>query len=329
MVFRALLYPSLSANGVVSGFLPVLSGVPQGSILGPLLFSLFINDLCEAIRTSKYHMYADDVQLYSGDKYENISQCIDRLNEDLAAVQRWSLENGLLLNNAKTQAMIICRDHSRLPSPVPNLQLSGCNIPYSSSLKNLGLIIDNRFSWHAQASSVRRSVGFVLSRLWHFSDVTPLATRRRLVQSLIVPLLLYCDVIYSQTSAEVTRLLNVAFNSYARYVYKIPRYQSVSSFSRGILGVSLNTFYDLRKTMLMHRILTTQSPSYLFERLEPARSPRTMNLIIPSFNTTHRSNSFFVQGAGKWNDVPPVIKRKHSPVAFRESYLSHFGRTVD
>jgi hypothetical protein len=64
-----------------------------------------------------------------------------RDNEDLAAVQRWSMENGLLLNNAKTQAMIICRDHGRLPSPVPSLRLGGCNIPYSSSLRNLGLIM--------------------------------------------------------------------------------------------------------------------------------------------------------------------------------------------
>jgi hypothetical protein len=182
--------------------------------------------------------------------------------------------------------MILCRDHGRLPSPVPSLRLP---------------------------SSFRRKVGFVLSRLWHFADVTPLATRMRLVQSLVVPLLMYCDVMYSQSSAEVARMLNVAFNSCARYVYKIPRYQSISSFSRRILGVPLNAFFDLRKTMLMYRLLTTLSPSYLFDRLRPARSSRTMNLIIPLCNTTNRLNSFL-------NDVPPVMKRRHSLVAFRESY---------
>jgi hypothetical protein len=187
--------------------------VLQGFILGPLLFSLFNNDFYGSIRTFNYHMYADGVQLYSGDRYENMSQCIERLNGDLVAVQRWSMVNGLLLKTAKTQAMVICRDHGWLPSPVLKLRLSGCIIPYSSSLKNLGLIIDNRLSWHAQASSVRRKVGFVLSRLWYFADVTPLTTRMRLVQSLVVPLLMYCDMIYSQYTAEVTR-----------YVYDIPRY---------------------------------------------------------------------------------------------------------
>jgi hypothetical protein len=127
------------------------------------LFSLFINDLSEAIRTSNYHVYADDVQLYSGDRYKNMSQCIERLNEDLVTVQRWSMENFLLLDNVK--AIIICRVHGRLPSPVASFRLGGCNIPYSSSLMLLGLIIDNQFLWHAQASSVRRKVGFVLSKL--------------------------------------------------------------------------------------------------------------------------------------------------------------------
>jgi hypothetical protein len=118
-------------------------------------------------------MYANDVQLYSCDRYENMSQCIARLNEDLAAVQRWSMENGLLLNNAKAQVMIICKNHGLLPFLVPGLRFSGCNIPYT--------------------------------------------TRMRLVQSLLVPLLMYCDVIYSQSSVEVTRMLSVAFNSCARY----------------------------------------------------------------------------------------------------------------
>jgi hypothetical protein len=168
--------------------------------------------------------HSNDVQLYSGDRYENMSQCIERLNGDLVAVQRWSMVNGVLLKTAKTQAMIICRDHGRLPSPVLKLRLSWCIIPYSSSLKNLGLIIDNRLSWHAQASSLRSKVGFVLSRLRYFADVTPLETRMRLVQSLVVLLLMYWDVIYSQSSVEVVRMLNVAFNSCARYVYEIPRY---------------------------------------------------------------------------------------------------------
>jgi hypothetical protein len=142
-------------------------------------------------------------------------------------------------------------------------------MPYSSSLKNLGLVIDNRFLWHAQASFVHRKVDFVLSR-------APLATWMRLVQFLKFPLLLCCYVIHSQSSAEVTQMLNVAFNSCASYVYRIPSTKAYREH-----------FFDLRKTMLMYIILTTQSLSYLFIKLMPARSSHTMNLVLPPCNTTH------------------------------------------
>jgi hypothetical protein len=70
-------------------------------------------------------------------------------------------------------------------------------VPYSASVKNLGLTMemDNRFSWRDQVNCVRRNVGFVLSRLWQFFDVTPVMTRKKLVQSLVIPHFLYCDVI--------------------------------------------------------------------------------------------------------------------------------------
>jgi hypothetical protein len=87
-------------------------------VSGQLLFSLFIDDLC-AMVTSMYHVYADDFQIY------------ERLNADLCRMHQWSLENGLLLNAGKTQAMIICRDKSRLVHPLPVLSLDGEVIPYS------------------------------------------------------------------------------------------------------------------------------------------------------------------------------------------------------
>jgi hypothetical protein len=90
-------------------------------------------------------------------------------------------------------------------------------------VKNLGLTIDNRFSLRDQVSCVRRYVGFVLSRLWQFADVTPVMTRKKLVQSLVISHILYCDVIYSHASVEVNRRINVAFNSCARYIFGDPR----------------------------------------------------------------------------------------------------------
>jgi hypothetical protein len=320
--YLSMRFQRVGSDEALSGSLPTFAGVPQGSILGPLLFSLFINDLCRVIRNSKYHAYADDFQIYDADTISNISICCERINQNLEAISRWSVENGLALNAGKTKAMIICRDQGRLPSLIPQIKLNGSSIEYSSKVTNLGLTMDDRFSWLPQATEVRNKVNFALSRLWHFADVTPLETRLQLVKSLVLSHFLYCDVIFSQTFCEVTDQLNKAFNSCARYIFQPPPRQSMSDLSRQILTIDLEKYYDLRKCMLMYRLIHIQEPAYLADRLLFGTSQRLRNLITPRHNTTLRADSFFVQSVSKWNSILPSIKMSPSLASFRKAYLS-------
>ena len=81
-------------------------GVPQGSILGPLLFSLFINDLPDSVKYMMYHLFADDVQIYRSFKQEDSIQSLKEINEDLKLIQNWADGNKLLMNVSKTQAIL-------------------------------------------------------------------------------------------------------------------------------------------------------------------------------------------------------------------------------
>jgi hypothetical protein len=76
---------------------------------------------------------------------------------------------------------------------------------------------------------------FVLSRLWRFADLTSVMTRKKLVHSLVIPNLLYCDVIYTGASVEVNRRHNVVLNSCARYIFGVPQFHSISSYSAQLL----------------------------------------------------------------------------------------------
>jgi hypothetical protein len=109
--------------------------------------------------------------------------------------------------------------------------------------------------------------------------VTLVMTRKKLVQSLVIPRFLYCNVIYSRASVEVNRRLNVAFNFCARFIFGVSRFWSISSYSAQILGVPLNTFFAFRRCFKMFRLNTTRCPGYLSDRLWMARSARTMNII--------------------------------------------------
>jgi hypothetical protein len=185
------------ADGALSSFLPVTQGVPQGSILGPLLFSLFINDISSCIKFSNYHIYADDVQIYLSGSKESIASVINQINSDLVSISHWSTKNGLCLNCQKTQVMAIHRNQT---SVLPPVMVNDTIIPYSPKVKNLGVIINCNLTWNDQITSIVRSVNGALSRLWCTAHFTPVETRRRLVVALLLPKFQYCDILYSQSS---------------------------------------------------------------------------------------------------------------------------------
>ena len=128
----------------------VSCGVPQGSVLGPLLFSLYVNNISDNLRHCKYHMYADDIQIYLHTSPDNICKSIENINHDLHAVTLWSGRHGLNLNPGKSQAIVI--GYPQLlnkiqKSPLPKIHIRSIPIPFTNTVKNLGVIFDQHLSW--------------------------------------------------------------------------------------------------------------------------------------------------------------------------------------
>ena len=130
---------SVSVQNRFSSWRFTRSGVPQGSVLGPLLFSIYINDISTTLRHCRHHLYADDLQIYIHFRPNAIKENIDRINLDLASISSWSRIFGLRLNAEKTQSIII--GHSRLLSTIhdsntPSIMVDTTPIPYSPVVKN-------------------------------------------------------------------------------------------------------------------------------------------------------------------------------------------------
>jgi Reverse transcriptase (RNA-dependent DNA polymerase) len=308
------------ANGALSSFLPVTQGVPQGSILGPLLFSLFINDISNSILFSNYHIYADDVQIYLSGSEENIASAVSQINTDLASISDWSKRNGLCLNSQKTQAMAIFRHK---PSSLPPVKVDDTTIPYSTKVKNLGVIMNCNLTWKDQISNIVSGVNGALSRLWCTADFIPTETRRKLAVALLLPKFQYCDVIFSQSSEGNKDRLNKCYNSCARFVYSIRISESISGPARNITGKTLNQLHGYRICSFYRRLMSQRTPGYLYDKLRFGRSQRTGVLIPPRHHHTDYSNSFFVEGVSMWNSLPLEIRSARSAEAFKESYYSY------
>ena len=164
---------SVFMNESQSDFLNISHGVPQGSILGPLLFILLINDLPLCLTNSHIHMYADDTTLYAlGKDVENINQT---LNDELDKVNKWFNSNNLILNAKKTNCMLICTKQKRntLINDKLCVHINGSYIDNVTEQNVLGLIIDKSLKFDSHVNYICKK----LSKLFYlFSKIRYLLT---------------------------------------------------------------------------------------------------------------------------------------------------------
>jgi hypothetical protein len=172
--------------------------------------------------------------------------------------------------------------------------------------------MNSEFTWDDQVSKDCRKVIFTLKRLWTMSQFTPLKTRHKLVTTLIIPQFLYCDVIFSKSTARLRERLKIAFNSCARYIYGISRFEHISRYSNQILGVPLDLYYSHRICCAMNTIIKSGCPRYLYTKLQFGQYSRRFNHIILAHRLNRSASSFFVQGAMLWNGLLPEVKREGS-----------------
>ena len=140
-VFLSSRLQRVVVNGCYSSWLPVRSGVPQGSVLGPLLFLIYVNDLHEAVSHSTLKLFADDVALYK--EVGAIDGC-DLIQEDLNGVCSWANKWQLRLNPSKCEALAITRKRSLL---VYTYYINSAPLSWRSVVRYLGIYINSTLSW--------------------------------------------------------------------------------------------------------------------------------------------------------------------------------------
>lgn len=308
-------------NNVLSSFLPVHSGVPQGSVLGPILFSLYINDLPSVVKYCSLHLFADDVQMYLDCTNKTIQEITSMINTDLEAIRSWSLTNTLKLNATKTYAMLICRGTS---SEKPALKIGNDNIDFVDSANVLGFIIQNNFKWDKYILKQCGTIYGCLRVLYAKGSLLNRSTKLKLFKSFLLPYFIACDVFISLASSHAQNRLRIALNSCIRFVFNLRRLDPVSHLQPILLGYSFQSFIEARCCMFLHKISTTKTPGYLYDKLRPFISSRVRDYVIPTHTSSMYGKSFFVRGVVLWNSLPSYMKNQRSIFVFKKQCQEYF-----
>ena len=310
-------------NGELSGARAVTCGVPQGSLIGPLLFLIYINDLPNCLSKALPRMYADDTSISIA--ASSLPELESALNTELAYLHEWLNVNKLSLNIAKTELMLI-GSRRRLSATTTGhsltVQIKGHEIDRVPHTKSLGVHIDQNLSWSKHVNETAKIVSSGIGALKRLRPFICKDTAILLYRALIEPYFDYCCPVWDGLSYELADKLQKLQNRAIRVITKSDHYSSATAL-RGELGWdNLCTRRKKQKLKLMFKTLNAQSPEYLKGLFMPFSTDNGLRnsdnkLALPKPRTNFLKRSFCYNGAQLWNSLPSNVRAIRSFTKFK------------
>ena len=305
-------------------------GIPQGSILGPLIFNLYVADLHEHL-DAECRQYADDTSIYSCIKPADLPRSIMSMQATLEKLEKWSDHSNLVMNPEKTKTMLIStvqmsKAHSSTNADL-NLKINGTTLERVNSAKLLGTILHEHLKWEENVKSVAKSCYGTLATLRKLKNVLPFHIKKSVVLSLVLSKLYFNDI---------------AYNNLPEYLIK--RLQRVQKAAASFVLGHYCTTTDLQKLRWLpfKEQLHYNNLKAIHEALYQSNWPEDLKLKILKQERTLRSNSglllekpkmtnTFQDEASKYfNSLPEHIRNcAESKIFLRDSFNYLFNKAYD
>ena len=255
-------------NGMASIVAALSSGIPQGSVLGPLLFLLYTADI--PVIASDHglgiHCYTDDGQLYIFEKSGNADSMISKVTVCISEIDKWMSSNRLKLNSEKTQFIWLGSSQQLQKITVDSITLAGSTLFFQSSVNDLGVLIDGRLSMCDHVEQVCRSSYYQLRQLHVIWNSLWTKTCAALVHAFVTNRLDYCNSLLASINKELLNKLESVLRSTTRLAMGKRKFDPITEDMRDILHwLPVRQRIDFKLGVLVFKCLRGDAPSYLVE----------------------------------------------------------------
>ena len=298
-------------------------GVPQGSVLGPLLFLIYINDLPRSVNRLNSILFADDTTLHFSHK--DVYSLCDVLTSELARVKDWLLANKLTLNAKKTYFIIFSLKN--VPDDV-RVSLGSHALDRQLKGKFLGVVLDDKLTFKDHIDMIAGKIAKLIGIIYRLQQYFPPLILKLIYNSLVVPHLSYCILAWGSCSRQVIQPLIIMQKKLIRILTSSDYYAHTSPLFHSLALLKLDDIYNLTLMNIMFQTLTLNKHPSIKQKITQVQPDhrygvRTIRLALPFTRVKKCEQMYLYQGIKQWNVLPAYLKVLLSISSFKNSYRKY------
>lgn len=310
----------VSNNGFASDHRHIATGVPQGSILGPLLFLIFINDLPRVNLRGSIRLFADDTVLLYGNG--DSAKIVDDIQADLQRLLEYFNSNLLSLNLEKTTYMFFHSAWRNVP-PLPAVVVDNIEIQRVAVYKYLGLKLDSKVSWESHIDDLKQKIAPICGALWKMSSFVPRSWLLKIYYSMVHSRLQYLSALWGSARQVRIRELQSLQNRCLKIVFNLPRLYSTQLLYEDMRhsALPIRGLHAMQNISLTHNMINDPETHHNLElpTLDSGRpTSSTGDLRLTRPNTELGKRRFTYIGYKLHNQLPDPLKLMTSRQSFKQ-----------